>query len=257
MSRLTILRVFFILIIVAGAGTIIKGWGLRTSENQKLQTNLAEQQSANTKLTSDLQAEKKTLDTKVEELKIKDRQLKETSTDLENQKAALQTQQTRTREVEGKLADITKELSNKDAEIAKYTKSLPPGMTIDQVQAKLKEFEEQFTTLEQEKKVLNEQLVKLDGEKKALEEQARNRRDGKLPPGLTGHILAVNDEWNFVVIDVGAKQGVIENVPMIVYRNEALIGKVKITSVEPSVSIADIMPEWKQGEIHEGDTVMF
>ncbi len=256
MSRLSILRVLFILIIVASSITIIKGWGTR-SEKKKLESNLEEQRVSNTKLIADVAKEKTDLEKAQNDARIQEKQLKDTTTELETQKSALAAQETRTRDVETKLDDITKDLANKQAEIDKYTKSLPPGMTIDQVQSKLKEFEEQFTTLEQEKKVLNEQLQKLDGEKKALEEQAKNRREGKLPAGLTGHVLAVNDEWNFVVIDIGAKQGVIENVPMIVSRDGALIGKVKITSVEPSVCIADVMPEWKQGQIQEGDTVMF
>jgi len=256
MSRL-LLRIALILTIVAGAGIIITGWGLRSSVKKGLEKNLEEQKSTNNQLTAEAAKQKKAAETAQASEKTMAGQLKETTTELENKKTALQNQENRTREVEGKLSDISKDLSNKQAEIDKYTKSLPPGMTIDQVNDKLKEYQEQFTTLEQEKKVLNEQLVKLDGEKKSLEEQARNRREGKLPPGLTGHILAVNDEWNFVVMDIGAKEGVIENVNMIVYRNGALIGKVKITSVEPSVSIADILPEWKQGEIQEGDTVIF
>jgi hypothetical protein len=35
------------------------------------------------------------------------------------------------------------------------------------------------------------------------------------------------------------------------------VGKVKIVSVEPNRSIANIMPGWKLGEIMEGDQVIY
>jgi hypothetical protein len=36
-----------------------------------------------------------------------------------------------------------------------------------------------------------------------------------------------------------------------------LIAKVKITRVEPNRAIANVMPEWKQEDIVEGDQVVY
>ena len=97
----------------------------------------------------------------------------------------------------------------------------------------------------------------MEAEAKELREKLERRKEGKMPPGLTGHVLAINSDYNFVVIDVGENQGVVSSAQMIVYRDGVLLGKIKITSVEPSISVGDILPEWKKGEIQEGDTVIF
>ena len=59
--------------------------------------------------------------------------------------------------------------------------------------------------------------------------------------GLEGRILAVNSSWNFVVLSLGDRNGVVNNAEMLIKRGAQLIGKVRITSVEPSTSIADIV----------------
>ena len=52
----------------------------------------------------------------------------------------------------------------------------------------------------------------------------------------------MNPSWNFVVLSLGDRQGVTANAEMVVMRRGTMIGRVRITSVEPSQSIADIMP---------------
>ncbi len=78
-----------------------------------------------------------------------------------------------------------------------------------------------------------------------------------LPPGLKGSILVVDPKWNFVVLDIGEKQGVLRDGIMLVHRDSKLIGKVKITSVMPDRSIANVLPGWKLDDFHEGDKVLF
>ncbi len=79
----------------------------------------------------------------------------------------------------------------------------------------------------------------------------------KLPSGLNGKVVAVDPKWDFVVLNIGEKQGVRPNGVMMVHRNSRLVGKVKIMSVMPDRSIANIMPGWSQNEIQEGDEVLF
>jgi hypothetical protein len=79
----------------------------------------------------------------------------------------------------------------------------------------------------------------------------------KLPDGLKGNILVVDPKWDFVVLDIGEKQGVLKDGIMLVHRDSKLIGKVKISSVMLDRCIANIMPGWKLADIHEGDQVLF
>lgn len=78
----------------------------------------------------------------------------------------------------------------------------------------------------------------------------------RLPAGLKGKVLAVDPKWNFVVLNVGEEQGVLEQGELLINRNARLVAKVKIRSVEKNRCIANIMPGWQLGEVLEGDQVI-
>jgi hypothetical protein len=93
----------------------------------------------------------------------------------------------------------------------------------------------------------------------AAEQKERQRLQVSGRAGLQGRILAVNPGWNFVVLSVGDKQGVAVNAPLLVVRGSEPIARLRITSVEPSTSIADVIPgSVRRGvSVQPGDTVIF
>lgn len=102
----------------------------------------------------------------------------------------------------------------------------------------------------------------LDSARSQVEVFQKDRQDRALKvakKGLEGRILAVNPAWNFVVLNLGDKNGVVNNTELLVKRGTQLLGKVRITSVEPSTSIADIVansvPEGTA--ISPGDNVIY
>lgn len=86
-----------------------------------------------------------------------------------------------------------------------------------------------------------------------------DRRKLQMRDGVEGRVLAVNPAWNFVVLNLGDKQGVVNNAELLVKRGRQLVGKVRITSVEPSTSIADIVANSVPSGtvISPGDNVIF
>ena len=77
-----------------------------------------------------------------------------------------------------------------------------------------------------------------------------------LPRTLQGKVTAVDAQFDFVVLDVGESQGAREHGELLVSRGEKLIGKLRILDVKQDHSIANILPNWKQGEIQTGDLVI-
>jgi hypothetical protein len=59
-----------------------------------------------------------------------------------------------------------------------------------------------------------------------------------------------------VVLDVGEKQGVLEDGILLVNRNGRLVAKVQVRSVQPERSVANVLQSWKLGEVMEGDEVI-
>lgn len=109
---------------------------------------------------------------------------------------------------------------------------------VDVLNAKKKELEDKMVVLEQYKKRKETEIMRI---------------------GVGGRVLAVNGGWNFVVLSIGDKQGAAMNATLMVVRDGLPIGKVRITSVEPSSSIADILPgSVRKGvTIQPGDSVIF
>jgi cell shape-determining protein MreC len=87
----------------------------------------------------------------------------------------------------------------------------------------------------------------------------QDRLHHRMRQGLQGRVLAVNPAWNFVVLNLGDKNGVVSNAELLVKRGSQFIGKVRVTSVERSTSIADIVANSvPQGTtISPGDDVIY
>ena len=79
----------------------------------------------------------------------------------------------------------------------------------------------------------------------------------KLPAGLKGNVLVADPKYEFVVLDIGEKQGVLEDGKLLVNRRGKLIAKVRVKSVQSDRCIANVLPGWKQEDIMEGDQVVY
>ena len=81
--------------------------------------------------------------------------------------------------------------------------------------------------------------------------------DVLLPTGLRGKIVAVDPKFNFVVLNIGEDQGAKQRGVMMVDRDGKLLGKVRITSVTKDQCVANILSDWRRGEMMEGDEVLY
>jgi len=80
---------------------------------------------------------------------------------------------------------------------------------------------------------------------------------GVIKPGLSGEIIAVNADWNFVVLNIGSGDTLVPSAEMLVHRGDELIGKVRVLTVTDKLAIADIMRDWQKLPLREGDSVLF
>jgi hypothetical protein len=77
----------------------------------------------------------------------------------------------------------------------------------------------------------------------------------KLRANLKGKIIAVDPKWDFVVLNIGEDQGVLEDGEMLVSRDGKLVAKVIVRSIQKGHSIANVVPGWRLGDMVEGDEV--
>ena len=134
-----------------------------------------------------------------------------------------------------------------------------PDPRVAELETRVKDAE---TKLAEAQTVINTQRSKADeaeSRARTLEQQERARRGGLMRPGIEGQVLAVNPSWNFVVLSLGDHQGAAMNAELVIVRGGERIGRVRITSVEPSTSVADVIPgSTARGvRIQPGDRVIF
>ena len=243
------------------AALLIASAGLSFINKTKLTSKVAEAAQAKSQAT-DAQAaaaRAKTAQTKAEKA----------ATDAASKTGDLQTQLTaatsQANDLNGKLEAATKSVTEKDAKIADLNIQLasnkPAGLAApsDDVQKQIAALTSERDELKVVKDGLTGQLAAARAQTETLQRQVALRASGAAMNGLHGKVLAVDHNWNFVVLNLGNQSGVNNNATMIVQRGGSLVGRVKITSVEPSQSVADIVPNSVPAgiEVRPGDTVVF
>jgi len=96
--------------------------------------------------------------------------------------------------------------------------------------------------------------------KKRRETASAQRESGSSRrAGVHGTVLAYNQAYNFVVLNLGARNGVESNSEMLVLRDGTLIGKIRISSVEPATAIGDIIGNSlaRGVQVQPGDSVIY
>lgn len=163
-------------------------------------------------------------------------------------------------DVEKKLADVQKQL---DDSKASSTTGSPTGTDnsaqIAELQTKLKDAEAKCAEAQQLTTTLQAKVKDAEDKAQALAQYKAHREGQIMAKGLEGQVMAVNQGWNFVVVSIGDRQGAVANSQMIVKRGDTMVGKVRISSVEPATSIADIIPDSvpRGQRVMPGDRVIY
>lgn len=171
----------------------------------------------------------------------------DTLTELQQLKVELEEQKKAKADVEGKLTYNLEELKNLQAQL----KSL--GELKNELENKIKEMEE----AKSEKVELGTIVV---GQQESPTVAAAVPMDTKkkistTSSSLEGKILVINKDYNFVVINLGSKDGVNINDIFAIYHKNKYLGDIKIEKVHESMSAANFLSPDIKDKVREGDKV--
>src|SRR6185312_4649071 len=155
--------------------------------------------------------------------------------------------------VQDNLATSEKDLSETKILLQQYQAAFKTPQEALSVAKDMKALQDRMDAVEDEKKVLQRQLTRVQNE---LNIYVNPGAHVKLPASLVGKILVTDPKWDFVVLNVGEDQGVLDHGELLVSRDGKLVAKIKITSVQKDRSIGNIEPGSKLGEVLEGDKVI-
>lgn len=248
-----LLRIALIVAIIAGLGaTAVSHFQV----DPKIKAITGERdenaQQRDTALANEKTTKKKADDTK-KDLDKTNKELAAKTTSLETVTAEAAQQRQRGNTLGGKLETMTLERNEAQAKLAAWDAT---GLNVDQVSNvvySLKQTTTERDAFQEENTVLLRDNRQLDARLKKYEVPGAKVT---LPPTLKGKVVVVDLKWEFVILDIGTDQGAVEDGEMLVNRGGKLVAKIKLTSVQRTRSIANIIPEWKQGEINAGDLVI-
>ena len=124
---------------------------------------------------------------------------------------------------------------------------------------KVKTLEAQVAELQQVNQTMTTKVAEVQAKVKPLEEELSHYKGQARAKGLEGQVLAFNPAYNFVVLSLGDRHGVVMNAEVVIFRGKQLVARAKVTSVEPATSIANIIPGEGSRDFHvlPGDRVIY
>jgi hypothetical protein len=247
-----LLRIFLILAILAGLGAGgVAYYEFSTQIPALQQQRDTEKDSKNLALTQ-LAGTNKVLKATLATLADTKAELETTKGDLAKANARADAQEKRAGDLQDKLTKANADLQEAQDAVAAYKAS---GLTPDQVvklNKDLIESQKLIAGITGERDLWQRRYVSTKAKLDAL---VTPDNYIKLPADLKGNVMVVDPKWDFVVLNIGADKGVIEDGEMLVSRDGRLVAKVVIRNVQKDRCIANIMPGWKLGEVIEGDVV--
>ncbi len=250
-----LIRICLIVAIVAGLAAGALNFIQVKEKITTLQKNYKEEQDQHKKFQDLYTKTDKDLKKTTADLKQTKATLEATTAEKEKAEADLAAQTTRANKLTDDLAKARQERDDFSAQLTAYkvaagNRTPKELMGMD---AAYKKMEANLQVSETENKVLLQRVRKIENE------LARYNPDPKpvyLPAGLKGKVLVADPKWNFVVINVGENQGVLEHGELLVNRNGRLVAKVVVRSVQKDRCIANVLPGWELGAVMEGDQVI-
>lgn len=150
----------------------------------------------------------------------------------------------------GESERTQRDLEKNRAEFADYKKqleALPQGVSIETINEDINKLKQGIADAEGEAQKVGEKVTAKEGEIKKAQgqledvvERIATRKKSFERNSLTATVVAVNNDWGFVVIDGGQNKGITADTKLLVTRGQQTVGKLNILTIESSKTIANI-----------------
>ncbi len=199
---------------------------------QDTKTALADTEDDLTTTKNELSATKAKLGAAEVKIAQKEREVE----DVNTSKGQLEQQLENTKQQLAKAAQDTRELREK----------------IDSVEfQETEDLAKKVNALTEENELIGKQLASAKEANTKLEDEVRRLKE--TPPGTRGHVALTEPDWNLVVLDIGKEDLVHEQTEFLLYRDDKLIAKVRVTSVNEKNSVAELVDGFTLDTPREGD----
>lgn len=245
-------KIALIIVIVACLGSLFLAFTLGGKKKALEASNADVTQNLNTAQTRLSQAQAQ-LKKDADLLAQAKTDLDKANADLESTKTALAQKTDEATGLQTKNGELEQQLQVAKTELATAQETIKIVQEITQTTdvKDLGKLREKLTAQADENRMLGEQLANMRQENMTLKEKIEELTT--TPPGVRGKVSIVENNWGFVVLDIGEAQRVRRNTEFLVYRDTKLVGKVQITQVAANTCIGQILPGYPGGPPRPGD----
>lgn len=151
---------------------------------------------------------------------------------------------------EADFETVSKAVAENQETIEKYRKQLtdlPPGMTIENIEGDINKLKQSIADSQTDATKIQEQVTAKEQEVKKAQtrldsviEKIETRKKLFDRNSLTATIVAVNNDWGFVVIDGGENKGITVDTKLLITRGQDTIGRLNIIGVQGNKTVANI-----------------
>ena len=156
-------------------------------------------------------------------------------------------------DLKDRLTKANADLDTAQADLAAFKATGKSAKDIGDMVAEIRKDNDTIAALNAEKVVFVRTIARLNNE--LAEVSGTSNTVVTLPADLKGKVVAVDPKWEFVVLNIGDDQGVLLHGQLLVSRDSKLVAKVIVRTIYKNSCIANVMPNWKLGEVFEGDMV--
>jgi chromosome segregation ATPase len=250
------IKILLILALLTGGGSIAVSHFMvkpRIEKAEKAEKdNMAKytaEQAAKARVQGELNETKQVLDTTKSELETTKTTLASTSAELDKSKQD--------------VAKLNGDVAKAKAETARVVSESKEFFELKMTVAQIKKLRDDLPKVTKERdvftaenKVLQVEVNRLKNKMRELDRNSLIAPAVRLPAGLTGKVISVDPRYEFVILNIGGKAGALVDGEMVITRGGEMVGKVRIASVEPDYSVANVIQSWKKKDAVEGDTVL-
>jgi DNA repair exonuclease SbcCD ATPase subunit len=249
-----LIRISLIVAILAGIGVGVLNFVKVKEKIVALQNDRDNEKKMKETAQADASKTHATLKKTETELKQTKATLDQTAAELAAAAAERDRKAKEAEELTSRLRDTSDKLEKSQQELSRFS-AIP--ITPDEAIALKEEFKVLQNKLDEAdivNKALAREKVRLANKLAIYTDQGTNIVE--LPAELKGKVVAMDPKWNFVVVNLGADQGVLELGELLVNRSGRLVGKIIVREVKKDHCIANLLEGWQIGEILEGDEVI-
>jgi multidrug efflux pump subunit AcrA (membrane-fusion protein) len=248
-----LIRISLIVAILAALGAGVLNFVVVKDKITTLIADRDTQKSDKEKAQTDLASTRKDLAKTQDDLKQTQGQLADANAARKSAEDTAAAQTRRADDLNDKLTKTAQQLDTAQNDLAAYKNTELTPEQIVKLTVALKDAQTAIAVANLEKAVLFRSNVRLSNELARI--TGNEEYVVRLRSDLKGKVVQVDPKWDFVVLNIGEDQGVLQDGELLVSRDGKLVAKVVVRNIEKDRCIANIVPGWKLGDVFEGDEV--